>query len=84
MYAIRSYYAGHGANGCSDAILNIMALRPDALVVSGIGGSPAAGFAKAGLDVFVDHESKTVQESITRLTNRLLQPIHGQGTCSAH
>jgi predicted Fe-Mo cluster-binding NifX family protein len=75
---------GHNANGCSDAILNIMALAPDALVVSGIGGSPAAGFAKAGLDVFVDHESPTVQESITRLTRNMLQAINGQGTCSTH
>ncbi len=75
---------GHGANGCSDAILNIMALRPDALVVSGIGTSPAAGFAKAGLEVFVDHESQTVEESITRLTQNHLQPIHGKGTCSTH
>lgn len=75
---------GHDANGCSDAILNIMALSPDALVVSGIGGSPAAGFAKAGLDVFVDHESATVKESVLKFTQKMLSPIRGEGTCSAH
>lgn len=75
---------GHGANSCSDAISNIMALQPDALVVSGIGAPPAAGFAKAGLEVFVDHKSVTVQESLAKLTQKKLQPIHGKGTCSAH
>lgn len=76
--------AGHDAGGCGNAVANIMALNPDALVVSGIGGSPAKGFEQAGLAVYVDRESQTVQHSVERFVKNALEPLGGSGTCSAH
>ncbi|SFP79372.1 NifB/NifX family molybdenum-iron cluster-binding protein [Hydrogenimonas thermophila] len=75
---------GHSSGACANAVSNIMALNPDALVVSGIGGSPAAKFAEAGLDVYYDPESPTVEKSIEKLLKNELKNISGQGTCSAH
>jgi len=75
---------GHDAGGCGNAVANIMALKPDALVVSGIGGSPAKGFEQAGLTVYVDRESPTVQHSVERLVQNALSCIGGKGTCSVH
>lgn len=75
---------GHNSGSCGNAVANIMELKPDALVVSGIGGSPAQGFAQAGLDVYVDTASATVQESIDRLLQGQLESLNGQGTCSVH
>ena len=75
---------GHSSGACVNAVSNIVALKPDALVVSGIGGSPAAKFAKAGLDVYHDPESSTVEESIEKFLKNELKKILGQGTCSAH
>lgn len=75
---------GHSTGNCGNAITNIMSFKPDALVVSGIGGAPAAGFEKAGLTVYRDQESETVQESVAKLLKGELAPLGGQGTCSAH
>jgi len=74
---------GHDGGACGNAVTNIMDLNPDALVVSGIGSSPAKGFANAGLDVYYDKTSPTVKESIEMLLLNKLQKI-SQGTCSAH
>jgi predicted Fe-Mo cluster-binding NifX family protein len=76
--------SGHDSGACGNAIMNIMKLNPDALIVGGIGGSPAAGFAKAELDVYVDKDSTTVKESLERFVSGNLQTINGQGTCSTH
>jgi len=76
--------SGHGIGACGSAVSNIMALKPDALVVSGIGSSPAQGFAKARLDVYVDTISQTVEESVKLLTQDKLETINGQGTCSTN
>jgi len=75
---------GHDAGGCGNAVTNIMALKPDALVVSGIGGSPAKGFEQAGLTVYVDRESPTVRDSVERFLQNALNAIGGKGTCSVH
>ncbi len=75
---------GHSQGGCADAITNIMNLQPDALVVSGIGGSPAQGFAQAGLDVYFDKESQTVKDSIDKFLIGKLNKIGSNGTCSTH
>jgi len=72
---------GHGAGACGNAISNILSLKPDALIVVGIGQHPAEGFARAGLDVYVDRESTTVEESIKKLHNNELQKVTS-GTCS--
>ncbi len=74
---------GHGAGGCGNAVMNIMELNPDALIVGGIGGSPAQGFAKAGLDLYFDRDSTTVKESVAAFMQGSLEKI-GSGTCSAH
>lgn len=75
---------GHDGGACGNAVSNIMNLNPDALIVGGIGGSPAQGFANAGLDVYVDSESATVKESIQAFTSGRLRTIGNQGTCSVH
>ena len=75
---------GHKTGGCSNAITNIMNFKPDALIVSGIGGAPAQGFAKAGLDVYFDRVSRTVEESIKMFLDGKLEQSTGQGTCSTH
>ena len=73
---------GHGNGACGNAVANILALNPDALVVVGIGQSPAEGFAKANLPVYMDKESLTVEESVEKLIHNQLTPINGIGTCS--
>jgi len=61
-----------------------MGLNPDALIVGGIGGSPAQGFAKAGLDLYFDRVSPTVQDSVKLFSEGSLEKSSGQGTCSTH
>lgn len=75
---------GHNAGGCGDAIKNIMALNPNALIVSGIGSAPAKGFANAGLEVYFDSSSKTVNDSIDQFLMGKLNSIGSKGTCSTH
>ena len=75
---------GHNNGACGNAVANIMALEPDALVVSGIGGSPANGFAKAGLDLYIDRMSPTVLKSVQMLLEGRLEKSSGNGTCSVH
>lgn len=75
---------GHDSGACGNAVANIMSLKPDALVVGGIWGSPAQGFASAGLNVYVDQESATVKESIDKFIADLLVKLGTDGTCSVH
>lgn len=75
---------GHSGGACSNAVTNIMNLKPDALVVGGIGGSPAQGFAQAGLDLYFDQNSATVEESVAMFIADKLEKSSGNGTCSAH
>jgi predicted Fe-Mo cluster-binding NifX family protein len=75
---------GHDTGGCGNAVENIMSLKPDAMVVSGIGGSPARGFSEAGLDLYVDQQSHTVEESIRRLIADELEKSNAKGTCEVH
>ncbi len=73
---------GHNSGACGNAVTNIMSLKPDALVVGGIGGRPAQGFAEAGLDVYFDQTSPTVQDSLKMFIAGSLEKSSGQGTCS--
>lgn len=75
---------GHTTGGCGNAVANIMQLDPSALIVAGIGGSPAQGFADAGLDVYADQVSPTVQDSVTLFLQGKLNKLGQQGTCSVH
>ncbi len=75
---------GHSKGSCGGAVTNIMSLKPDALIVGGIGGRPAAGFADAGLDVFFDQTSDTVEDSLKLFFDGKLEKSSGQGTCSHH
>ncbi len=75
---------GHEQNGCSDAVSNIMSLTPTALIVSGIGGSPAKGFANVGLSVYFDKDSRTVQDTCDSFIANRLEEIGAKGTCSSH
>jgi len=75
---------GHSGGACGNAVTNILELRPDALVVGGIGASPAEGFARAGLDVYVDQTSPTVEASVASFAAGKLDLLGGHGTCSVH
>lgn len=75
---------GHSGGACGNAVANIMSLKPDALIVSGIGGSPTQGFAKAGLDVYFDQVSVNVKDSIDLFVANKLEKSTGQGTCSTN
>ena len=75
--------AGHSGGACGNAVANIMSLNPDALVVSGIGAKPASGFIEAGLDLYFDQVSPTVEESVKLFLDGKLQKLNG-GTCGAH
>ena len=73
---------GHDSGACGSAVTNIMNLKPDALIVGGIGGRPALGFAEAGLDVYFDQTSPTVQDSLNEFLANKLEKSSGQGTCN--
>ena len=72
---------GHSGGACGNAVSNILALKPDALIVVGIGPNPAMGFNNAGLPVYVDKESLTVEESINKFLQNKLPRVMNQGTC---
>ncbi len=72
---------GHNSGACSNAVTNIMNLNPDALIVGGIGGRPALGFAEAGLDVYFDQISLTVEDSLNLFLENKLEKSAGNGTC---
>ena len=73
---------GHDSGACANAVTNIMSFKPDALIVGGIGSRPAQGFIDAGLDVYFDQTSPTVQDSLKEfLDNKLVKSV-GVGTCS--
>ncbi|MBU0632049.1 dinitrogenase iron-molybdenum cofactor biosynthesis protein [bacterium] len=74
---------GHDAGGCGNAVTNIMDLHPDALIVSGIGASPAKGFMNVGLELYFDENSTTVKESIDSFVRGSLRKI-SSGTCETH
>lgn len=75
---------GHETGACSNAISNILSFNPDALIVGGIGTKPAEGFKEAGLDVYFDETSKTVEDSIKLFLSNKLEKSVGKGTCSVH
>lgn len=75
---------GHTGGACGNAVDNIMALNPDALIVSGIGSSPANGFKEVGLDLYFDQSSPTVEASVLMFISGKLEMSSGNGTCSAH
>jgi len=74
---------GHEGS-CGGAITNIMNLKPDALIVSGIGSSPAKGFFNEGLDIYFDKKSPKVEDSIKMLISGQLEKLGNKGTCSSH
>lgn len=74
----------HNSGACSNAVANIMAHKPDALVVSGIGATPAQGFADVGLDVYFDTTSATVEQAVALFVAGKLQKSVGDGTCSVN
>ena len=75
---------GHDTGACTNAVTNIINLNPDILIIGGIGGEPAEGFAKAGLKVYADTISTTVEESIKAFVDGNLKEIGSQGTCSVN
>jgi predicted Fe-Mo cluster-binding NifX family protein len=76
--------AGHDSGACSNAVANIMALKPDVLIVTGIGASPAEGFAAAGLDLYFDPKSATVEDSVKLFLEGKLEKSNGNGSCSVN
>ena len=75
---------GHEAGGCGGAVENICALGADALVVSGIGGSPLKGFLQRNIKVFYDNVSESVQSSLAALNSGKLIAMQPEMSCSNH
>lgn len=75
---------GHTSHSCGGAVQNILDLKPDALIVGGIGAKPAEGFYNAGLDVYFDKTSPKVQDSIKMFLDGKLEKLQNEGTCKAH
>lgn len=75
---------GHEAGGCGGAIENICALGADALVVSGIGGSPLKGFLQKNIKVYYDNVSLSVQSSLAALGSGKLVLMQPEMSCSHH
>lgn len=61
-----------------------MNLKPDALIVSGIGTKPAKGFFEQGLDVYFDNESAKIEDSIKMFISNKLGKLADEGTCTSH
>ncbi|ADR34673.1 Dinitrogenase iron-molybdenum cofactor biosynthesis protein [Sulfuricurvum kujiense DSM 16994] len=75
---------GHKESGCGGAVENICALGADALIVSGIGGSPLKGFAQKGLSVYYDNTSFNVQQSLLAFLDKQLPKMQPEMSCSHH
>jgi len=69
---------------CGDAVTNILQLKPDILIVNGIGATPAEGFARAGLDIYFDQEINKVEDSIKLLVAGKLYKSNGEGSCNTN
>jgi predicted Fe-Mo cluster-binding NifX family protein len=64
---------GHSEESFGNAITEIIKLKPDVLVVSGIGETSSTGLKKAGMRLYVDRVSQTVQMSIHKFIGDELQ-----------
>jgi len=75
---------GHKSSGCGGAVENICILGADALIVSGIGGSPLQGFAQKGLAVYHDNISQNVEQSLNAFLANQLTLMRPDMSCSHH
>jgi len=75
---------GHAGGACGNAVMNIKNLGADALIVAGIGARPLEGFKAAGIDVYYDDVSPTVEDAIKRFLNSQTPLITPQHACKAH
>ncbi len=75
---------GHKESGCGGAVENICALGADALIVSGIGGSPLNGFIQKGMSVYYDNVSFNVQQSLQAYLDNKLSLMQPEMSCSNH
>ena len=75
---------GHKASGCGGAVENICVLGADALIVSGIGGSPLQGFAQKGLAVYHDNVSINVAQSLEAFLADQLTLMQPHMSCTHH
>lgn len=75
---------GHKASGCGGAVENICVLGADALIVSGIGGSPLQGFAQKGLAVYHDNVSINVAQSLEAFLANQLTLMQPHMSCTHH
>ena len=75
---------GHAGGACGNAVTNIQNLGADALIVAGIGYRPLEGFRAAGIKVYFDDVSPTVEESINKFIKGEIEEIRPENTCGAH
>ncbi|WP_457562490.1 NifB/NifX family molybdenum-iron cluster-binding protein [Caminibacter pacificus] len=75
---------GHAGGACGNAVMNIKNLGADALIVVGIGHRPLEGFKQAGIKVYYDDISPTVEEAINRLLSGETQEIRPENACGVH
>ena len=75
---------GHKASGCGGAVENICVLGADALIVSGIGGSPLQGFAQRGHAIYHDNVSINVAQSLEAFLADQLTLMQPHISCTHH
>ncbi len=75
---------GHAGGACGSAVANIQSLGADALIVAGIGSRPLEGFRQAGIKVYFDDISPTVEEAVKKLINGEIEEIKPENACKAH
>lgn len=60
---------------CDDSISGFMALYPSALILSQNDSNPSKGFFDAGLKIYSDSKSITIEESVDRYLNNELKEV---------
>ena len=77
------FYAndGHAEGGCLSPVALLIGAGAGAIIVSGIGGRPLAGFMDAGVAVFQDLASGTVAESVTAFVAGTLPEFGPVSSC---
>jgi len=76
----------HGPGGCLAPIALLRERQVDAIVVSGMGKRPLAGFQEAGIDVFwADRDSTTtVSGAIAGVLENRFHPMAPVQACTGH
>ncbi len=72
---------GHAQGGCLSPVALLVGAGAGAIIVSGIGGRPLAGFMDAGVSVYQDIASATVGESVAAFVAGTLPEFGPVSSC---